>query len=103
MRTFFPCAIPSGEVSGFTPAGTPVEVAGIFQKIQCVTSIVPFWGAASVSWKITAKLIAAAGGLLHCNAGEAPLGSAHVYCDGIMLPSAYAGLINLNFDGGFAG
>jgi hypothetical protein len=79
--------MPSGEESGFTPAPTEVEVAGMFQKIQCVTSITPFIGAASVSWKMTAKLTAAAGGLLQEIAGEAPLGSAQEYWVGIIEPS----------------
>jgi hypothetical protein len=65
--------------------------------------MVPFIGAASVSWKITAKLVAFAGGLLHEMAGEAALGSAQEYCVGIMEPSVYAELISLNLDGGGGG
>src|ERR1700680_5057347 len=95
--------MPSGEESALTPAATIVELAGIFQNIQCVTSVVPLAGAPSVSCRITAKLTAPAGGLLHCSAGEDALGSAHEYCVGIMLPSLYAELISLNFDGGAAG
>src|SRR3984893_3062691 len=92
--------MPSGEESGFTPAATEVEVAGTFQKVQCVTSITPFMGAASVSWKITAKVMGLLGGLLHERAGEAAFGSAHEYCVGIIEPSVYAELVNLNLDGG---
>src|SRR5580704_18191940 len=92
--------MPSGEESGFTPAATEVELAGTPQKIQCVTSITPFMGAASVSWKITAKLVVLLGGLLQERAGEAALGSAHEYWVGIMEPSAYAELVNLNLEGG---
>ena len=54
-----------------------VELAGIFQRIQCVTSLDNFFGAPSVSCRIKAKLTAAAGGLLHSSAGEVALGSAH--------------------------
>src|SRR5580704_7177820 len=97
---FTPCTMPSGEESGFTPAATEVELAGTPQKIQCVTSITPFMGAASVSWKITAKLVVLLGGLLQERAGEAALGSAHEYWVGIMEPSAYAELVNLNLEGG---
>jgi hypothetical protein len=50
-----------------------------------------------------AKLNALAGGLLQVSAGEAALGSAHEYCVGIMEPSGYAELINLNLDGGGGG
>ena len=89
-----------GEESGFTPAATEVEDAGIPQKIQCVTSITPFIGAASVSCMITAKLAVLFGGLVQESAGEAALGSAHEYCVGIMEPSAYAELVNLNLEGG---
>src|ERR1039457_4131529 len=74
----------------------------MFQKIQCVTSIVPLAGAASVSWKITAKLAVSLGGLLHDRAGEAALGSAQEYCVGICEPSAYAELVSLNLEGGGA-
>src|SRR6266566_3752066 len=92
--------MPSGEESGFTPAATEVELAGTFQKVQCVTSITPFMGAASVSWKITAKLVGLLGGLLHERAGEAAFGSAQEYWVGIMEPSVYAELVNLNLEGG---
>src|ERR1700674_3436339 len=95
--------MPSGEESGFTFPPTEAELAGTFQKIQCVTSIVPLAGAASVSCRTTAKLTVAAGGLLHCSAGKVALVSAHEYCVGIMLPSLYAELITLNFEGGAAG
>jgi hypothetical protein len=71
--------MPSGEESGFTPAATEVELAGTPQKIQWVTSIVPFIGAASVSCMITAKLAVLLGGLVQESAGEAALGSAHEY------------------------
>src|SRR5271169_6424746 len=97
---FTPCTMPSGEESGFTPAARAVEDAGIPQKIQCVTSITPFIGAASVSCIITAKLAVLLGGLVQESAGEAALGSAHEYWVGIMEPSAYAELVNLNLEGG---
>jgi hypothetical protein len=77
-----------------------VDEAGIPQKIQCVTSITPFIGAASVSCIITAKLAVLLGGLVQESAGEAALGSAHEYWVGIMEPSAYAELVNLNLEGG---
>src|ERR1700674_334519 len=92
--------MPSGEESGLTPAATEVELAGTPQKIQCVTSIVPFMGAASVSCMITAKLMVLLGGLVQESAGEAALGSAHENWVGIMEPSAYAELVNLNLEGG---
>jgi hypothetical protein len=95
--------MPSGEESGFTPAATEVEVAGTFQNVQWVTSITPFMGAASVSWKITAKVVGLLGGLLQERVGEAALGSAHEYCVGIMEPSVYAELVNLNLEGGGGG
>jgi hypothetical protein len=68
-----------------------------------VTSITPFMGAASVSWKITAKVVGLLGGLLQESAGEAALGSAHEYWVGIMEPSVYAELVNLNLEGGGGG
>jgi hypothetical protein len=80
--------MPSGMESGFTPAATEVEVPGIPQKIQCVTSITPFIGAASVSCITIAKLTVFAGGLVQERAGEAALGSAQEYWVGIMEPSA---------------
>ena len=52
---------------------------------------------------IKAKLTVAAGGLLHSNAGEVALGSAHENSVGTLPPSLNAGLITLNFDGGGAG
>src|ERR1700722_5768050 len=94
--------MPSGVASTFTPAITWLEVDGMFQKIQCVTSIVPLAGAASVSCRITAKLMVFAGGLLHWIAGDAPLGSAQVNCVGICEPSAYAVALSLNLEGGGA-
>src|ERR1700676_1390661 len=97
---FTPCTTPSGEESGFTPAATEVALAGTPQKIQWVTSITPFIGAASVSCIMTAKLAVLFGGLVQESAGEAALGSAHEYWVGIMEPSAYAELINLNLEGG---
>src|SRR5665213_1102432 len=100
---FTPCTIPSGDVSGLIPAATEVEVPGTFQKIQCVTSIEFFMGAASVSCMITAKLTAPLGGFVQDSAGEAAFGSAHEYCVGIIDPSEYADDINLNLEGGGAG
>src|SRR5216683_7557583 len=97
---FTPCTMPLGEESAFTPAATEVALAGTPQKIQCVTSITPFMGAASVSCIITAKLAVLLGGLVQESAGEAALGSAHEYWVGIMEPSVYAELINLNLEGG---
>lgn len=51
---------------------------------------------------IKAKLTVAAGGLLHSNAGEVALGSAHENSVGTLPPSLNEGLITLNFDGGGA-
>jgi hypothetical protein len=48
----------------------------------------------------TAKLMVLFGGLVQDSAGEAALGSAHENWVGIMEPSAYAELINLNLEGG---
>src|ERR1700686_2515304 len=92
--------MPSGEESGLTPAATEVDVLGTPQKIQWVTSITPFIGAASVSCIITAKLAVLAGGLVQERAGGAALGSAHEDWAGIIEPSAEAELINLNLAGG---
>src|SRR5215469_14360486 len=97
---FEPWTIPSGELSGLMPAGTELAEPAIFQKIQWVTSIEFFIGAASVSCMMTAKLWAAAGALLQESSGEAALGSAQEYCVGIIEPSAYAEVDSLNLDGG---
>src|SRR5690348_8575776 len=94
--------MPSGEASGLTLAVTDVELAGIFHRIQCVTSITPFCGAASVSCITNTKLVAPDGGLLQDKAGEAAFGSAHEIFVGICPPSLNAELISLNLEGGGA-
>src|ERR1017187_10295650 len=74
----------------------------MFQRIQCVTSITPLSGTASVSCKIRAKLIVPWGASLHWTPGEEPSVTPHVYWTGIQSPSEYADVIILNFEGGGA-
>src|SRR5580692_392932 len=83
-------------------AVSEVELAGMFQRIQCVTSPEDFMGAPSGSCMIKAKLTVAAGGLLHSSAGDVALGSAQENSFPGLPPSLNAGLVILNFDGGGA-
>src|SRR5579872_3322341 len=82
------------------PAESSTALAGMFQRIQCVTSITPLPGAASVSWKISAKLIVPCGASLHCTPGEPASLTPQVYCTGIQLVSEYADVVTLNLEGG---
>ena len=50
---------------GLTPSGSDVAVAGMLKTVQCVTSIMPFCGFASVSCMISVSVTAAFGTFVH--------------------------------------
>ena len=79
--------IADSKATAMLPASC-ASVGGTFQKIQCVTSIVPLAGAASVSCRITAKLTVSFGGLVHRSSGETPKVLERLKIYGIELPPA---------------